>query len=300
MIPALLTALFFALSTLFAQRSLRAVGMMRANLGRLVVALVVLGIIAHLFGGGMGGAGRDWLLLSGVIGMGLGDLAFFMSLPRIGSRLTVLITQCLAAPVGALCERVWLGTIITGPQLLCGAIILAGVALALMPAKGETSKLHPKASGIVLGLLSATGQGIGAVLSRKANLCAELAGEKIDGFTAAYQRIAGGLLITAAWFIAMHLMERSAGKPRQDAVRPPLKSHGWIVANATCGAILGVSCYQWALFTTPSAIVLPIVACTPLIIIPLTYWFEGERPSRRSLAGGVLAVVGAAGLAVCR
>jgi drug/metabolite transporter (DMT)-like permease len=64
--------------------------------------------------------------------------------------------------------------------------------------------------------------------------------------------------------------------------------------------VLGVSCYQWALFSTPSAIVLPIVATTPLAIIPFSYWFEGERTSRRSLLGGFIAVLGAAGLAIVR
>ncbi|MFA5264632.1 MAG: hypothetical protein WC378_12495 [Opitutaceae bacterium] len=54
------------------------------------------------------------------------------------------------------------------------------------------------------------------------------------------------------------------------------------------------------LFTTPSAIVLPIVACTPLVIVPLSYWIEGEHPTKRSLLGGVVAVGGAIALALAR
>ena len=67
-----------------------------------------------------------------------------------------------------------------------------------------------------------------------------------------------------------------------------------------CGAVIGVSCYQWALFTTPSGLVLPIVACTPLVIVPLSYWMEGERPTRRSLLGGAIAVAGAVALTLVR
>jgi drug/metabolite transporter (DMT)-like permease len=55
-------------------------------------------------------------------------------------------------------------------------------------------------------------------------------------------------------------------------------------------------CYQWALATTPSGIVLPIAATTPLMAIPIAYLLEGERLSRRSLAGGTLAVAGAVAL----
>jgi drug/metabolite transporter (DMT)-like permease len=83
-------------------------------------------------------------------------------------------------------------------------------------------------------------------------------------------------------------------------VPPPARNYVWIVVNAVCGAVIGVSCYQWALATTPSGIVLPIVATTPLVIIPFSYLLEGERPSRRSLAGGAIAVAGAVALALAR
>jgi drug/metabolite transporter (DMT)-like permease len=59
---------------------------------------------------------------------------------------------------------------------------------------------------------------------------------------------------------------------------------------------LGVGCYQWALATTPAGIVLPIVATTPLAVIPLAMLLDGEKPSLRSLLGGLLAVIGATAL----
>ena len=49
--------------------------------------------------------------------------------------------------------------------------------------------------------------------------------------------------------------------------------------------------------TTPVGVVLPIVAITPLVIIPFSFYLEGERPTRRSLLGGAVAVLGAAALA---
>jgi drug/metabolite transporter (DMT)-like permease len=67
-----------------------------------------------------------------------------------------------------------------------------------------------------------------------------------------------------------------------------------VVVNALTGPTLGVSCFQWALKTTATGVVLPIVATTPLVVIPFAYWLEGERPSVRSLVGSVIAVIGAA------
>ena len=49
-----------------------------------------------------------------------------------------------------------------------------------------------------------------------------------------------------------------------------------------------------------TAIVLPIVALTPLMIIPFSWHLEGERPTVRSLLGGVVAVAGVIGLTLAR
>lgn len=300
MVAAFLTTLFFSLSTIFANRSLRAVGATRANLGRLLFAALVLGAYAHLFGGGLGGAGRDWLLLSGVIGMGLGDLAVFAALPLLGSRLTMLMTQCLAAPLAIVAEWLWLGTVLTGTQLLWGFVILGGVLVALLPSRSSPPKVTIRPIGFLFGFLAACGQGFGAVVSRKGNALAALAGEPIDGLTAAYQRILGGLAITLIWLAARALLSAKPSAPAPPEAPPLWRAYLWIPANAGCGAIIGVSCYQWSLATTPSGIVLPIVACTPLVIIPLSYWLENERPTRRSLLGGLIAVAGCIALAFAR
>src|SRR5690606_13413529 len=106
MLPALLTTVFFSLSAIFATRSIKTVGATTANLGRLGCGVVLLGLWAHTAGGGLSGAGLTMFLLSGVVGMGLGDLALFAALPRLGSRLTVLMCQCLAVPIAMQTE--WL------------------------------------------------------------------------------------------------------------------------------------------------------------------------------------------------
>lgn len=302
MVGAFLTTIFFSLSAIFANRSIRAVGAVPANVGRLLVAALTLGVYAHLWGGGWGGAGFNWLLWSGVVGMGLGDLALFAALPLLGSRLTVLMTQCLAAPIAALAEYLWLGTVLTSVQLLWGGVILLGVMGALMPSRSDPPKVKIRPLGFLWGLGSAAGQGLGAVLSRKASQVATTAGESIDGITGAYQRILGGLVITLTFFAILALIRRLRGSSTETglAPRPPWRAYLWIPANALSGAVIGVSCYQWALFTTPSGLVMPIVAATPLVIVPFSYWLEGERPSRRSLVGGAVAVTGAVALAWVR
>ena len=70
----------------------------------------------------------------------------------------------------------------------------------------------------------------------------------------------------------------------------------FVAANTLAGPTVGVGCYQWALQTTPSGIVLPIVATSPLVTIVLSFFLDGLRPTRRAVLGGLLAVGGAVAL----
>jgi drug/metabolite transporter (DMT)-like permease len=297
MIPSFLTAILWSISAVCATRSTRYLGGALANLTRLFLGTILLALWAHLFGMGLRGAGLWFFVLSGLAGFGLGDVAGYEALPRLGSRLGILIMQCVAAPIGALIEWLWLGTTLSPVQIFCGLLILAGVAIALAPKDHLQIERKCLVSGIVFGLVAALGQALGAVLSRKAYQVAALAGQSIDGGTAAYQRILGGLGVAALFFVVIQAQtkESKARSPGAWGAAWP-----WIIFNVLAGPTVGVSCYQWALATTPSGIVLPIVATTPLVIIPFSYKVEGDRPGVRSLIGGAIAVAGAVALTLVR
>jgi drug/metabolite transporter (DMT)-like permease len=234
--------------------------------------------------------------ISGIIGFGVGDYGLFRAYKIIGSRLTMVMTQCLAAPFAATVEWLWLGSTLSLGQVLAGVGILIGVSLALAPNDTmQIDKEHWK-NGIFWGLLSAFGQGFGAVLSRKAGMMVD-DGVSIDGFSAAYQRVLGGLAVMLVLFIGQKIIayKRNDYNSRADLDSASIK---WILilvlANALCGPTLGVGAYQWALNVNdlPAGIVLSVVALSPLVIIPFSMKFEGERPTFRSLIGSVIAVVG--------
>ena len=289
MLPALLTTLLWSVSVVCATRSMRYLGGPAANLTRLCLATALLALWAHAFGKGLAGAGLWFFVWSGFVGFGLGDLALYEALPRLGSRLTLLLAQCLAAPVGALVEWLWLGTTLTIAQVVAGLVILAGVAVGLAPRNHVHLDRKHLFSGTIFGVLAAIGQGGGAVLSRKAFLVTAQAGLAIDGGTAAYQRIIGGIGVAAIYFAVLRARRAQTGAVGRTEWR---KAWPWVIVNTLGGPVIGVSCYQWALSTTPSGIVLPIVATLPLAVIPFAYHFEGDRPGWQSVAGGIIAVAG--------
>jgi drug/metabolite transporter (DMT)-like permease len=297
MLAAVLTMLFFSVSIVFGTRSSKIAGGMTANLGRLIVATALLGAYAFTFGDGFHGDALRLFVLSGCVGFGVGDMALFQAMPKIGSRLSALLTQCLAAPFGALIEWLWLGTVLSPAQLGCAAVILSGVALALKPRLPASQPRSQIVAGVGFAVVAALGQALGAVISRKAFAVALASGQNIDGASAAFQRIVGGLAVGILgwlWF-------RWATDANSTARTSPAswsQAAPWMLLNGLAGPVLGVSCFQWALKTVPSGVVLPIVATTPLAVIPLARILEGDRATRIEYAGGAIAVLGAVALAM--
>ena len=117
-----------------------------------------------------------------------------------------------------------------------------------------------------------------------------VAHQPMDPGTAAYQRVLGGLLVAVLVVLVV--------RPRRPASDYPARAWPWVTGNALTGPVLGVTCFQWALRTTPAGIVQPIVAAAPLLTIPFAAKFEGSRPRASYYIGAVLAVVGVAGLLV--
>ena len=305
MFASFLAAFFFALNATCASHSVRGLGPVRANLARLSVAALVLGLFAHTVGGGFASASLGWFLLSGLIGMGIGDLGVYGALPFLGSRLTILITQCVAAPIAAFGEWLWLGTRLTAAQVTWGLVILSGVAFAIMPSKASPPRVQVRPIGFLFGLLAAAGQGLGALVSRKGVLTADAAGEAAHnatfGITAAYHRILAGVVFVALWFLVLRRLRRLPAAPVVANDHASRRSRRWwVLANGLAGPVAGVGCYQWALATAPSGIVLPIAATAPLLSIPIAFWLEGDRPSRRSLIGAAIAVAGSIALTAAR
>lgn len=297
-LAALLTTILFSLSIVCGRQSARLIGGTEANFWRLTTATFFLALWSFGFGVGLGGSAFPVFLLSGIAGIGVGDVALFQTLPRLGSRLSLLLIQCLTAPFGALIEWLWLGTQLTTRQVLFGLMVISGVGIGLLPGEKSTIDRRTLISGSLFGILAALGGALGAVLSRKAYAMAHEAGEHIDGANAAFQRIVGGLLVGGICLLIVKRQEwlvqsrAPARLVKEVSIRKWKAVWPWVLMNAFAGQTLGVSCMQIALEHLATGVVLAIVATTPLVVIPFTMKFENERPTYQSVLGGLIAVIG--------
>lgn len=306
MIPALLATGLFATSSVAARQSIHHLGSNNASLVRILIATFLLGVYAHVWGSGFQGPALIWFLSSGLIGFGICDTAIFLALPRLGAQLTSLMVQCLSVPISLLTEWLWLGTALTRSQLAAIGLVLMGVVIALWPRKSTAvdrsatsptvaSAAGPGAGALLLGVVAAAGQAWGAVLSRHGTQLSRAAGQPIDGLSVAYQRIWAGVFFIALWW----LWQRRRQGPGTTGIHPDWRrAWPWVLGNALTGPCLGVACYQWALATRPTGIVMAVTALTPLAVIPLSWLLNGERPTLASLTGGVVGIAGVIWLAL--
>lgn len=286
---AFLTAVFFAWSITCARRSSYHHGADLANLGRITVACVVIGSIVLFTDRPLNFPGLPWLIVGGAIGLGIGDIASFHSLTRIGAGLALLVMQTLAAPMALGLEYLLMGHAPTGLQCGAALVILLGVGVAL----GTPPEGNPKhwRLGVGLSVLAAFGQACGAVSTPLAKAACLAANAPLpDGFSQGFLRILGGLPIVLAfvlWNTRQHGLFAQVRQPYES-----LKARGWMLMNGISGPGLGVACYQWALSTTSSAIVLSVVALSPLFALLFQWAVEGRRPGWRVWLGGAIAIGG--------
>lgn len=306
MIFAFIPVVLWALGSVCTARSAHLVGPTRANRWRLALATCVLGGVVLVRGHvPEHPAVWGWLLLSGAVGLGLGDLCMMLGYRHVGPRITALVLLCLAVPIAGFTEWLWLGTEIGLRQIGFSAGILAGVGLAVAPKAGTSAAgLRGIGAGLFFGLLAAVGQGLGTTISRVAYRCAAAGGVRLDGMAAAWQRMIGGLVCTIA---AEILFKVSTGQPPVERAADLLAPEGhprrqsawfWIAASALLGPIVGLSVYQWVLLTQPGALVQAVMAITPVAVIPFAWWIDGDRPDWRGVVGGIVACACAAGLVV--
>jgi len=87
--------------------------------------------------------------------------------------------------------------------------------------------------------------------------------------------------------------------PAIGATRPTLRAFrhrramAIIAAGTVVGPVIGIWLSMAAIHWAPTGIVTALMSTAPIMMIPITWAADGERPTWRSLAGTLLAVAGA-------
>lgn len=280
------TALCWSVGSLVFTRAGRRLGTLPLNVIRLALALVFAGVAGALLHGRPlpTDAGREqwlWLGLSGFFGYFLGDLCQFRAFVEIGARLTLLL-MALAPPMTALIDWAAFGEVLSPLSLAGMALTMVGVAWVLFErTAGAAAPAVARGRGVLLGLGGALGQAVGLVLSKRGMVGYEPLG-------GAQVRMIVGLVCFVALVAAVRAW------PRMRAALRDRTGLGYAAIGAAVGPFLGVSLALFALQHTAAGVAASLLSTSPIFVIPLARWFEGERAGLRGALGAALAVAGVA------
>ncbi|MBT9313634.1 DMT family transporter [Leptothoe kymatousa] len=218
------------------------------------------------------------LLVSGVVGIGLGDTAYFATVNALGARRALLL-EMLAPPMAALMSLIFL-------QEQLAVVAWVGMALTIGGIVWVVSERSPKAEGtgspmgVIFGIMAALGQSIGSVLSRAA-----LADTVVDPLWSSLLRLSAGLVCIGG----LLLWRRQTVAP--NGIRFSSRLLGGVAIAAFFGTYLAIWLQQIALKHSPAGIAQSLLATSPIMVLPMAL-IIGERVTPRAICGAVVALLG--------
>lgn len=223
------------------------------------------------------------LLLSGGIGISLGDSFYLAALRRLGTRRTLTLESLspLAAASGGLLvmgerlsSQAWLGTVM---------VTISVVLVARQQPPDDTSRNDRSTREQIIGLtlaLAAVICGVtGAAVSRNVLMTTDL-----SPIQSASARLLGGLLLLLPW-LRFHT---AFPQPRPKIARWPR-----VLLATGLGTVLGILLQQVVLQQLPLGVGITVLSTAPVMAL-LVARAEGDHPLAAGWLASALAVVGVA------
>jgi len=286
-IAALATAACWAVTATSFEHSAKKIGSMNLNLSRLFIGLFFLSMFTWITRGyflptDAGLSEWSWLLLSGLVGIVLGDLLLFEAFVLIGSRISMLIYASVP-PLSGIMAYVFLGEKMTSIQVLGMFLTLSGIASVILVAEKGSRKVslsHP-VKGVLFAFGGAFGQAAGYIIGK-------FGMASYDPFSSTQIRLIAGIIGFALLFtIRGHWPKYAQSFKRKDALAT-------LTLGSFFGPFLGISLSLFAIQRINPGVASTLISITPIILIPYAFFVRKERVELREIGGTLLALVGIA------
>ena len=252
------------------------------NLGKGLVAITLVGLTLLVAGQALPAQSTaiTGLLVSGMVGIGIGDTFYFEALRRLGVR-QVLLLGILSPPLTAILALLFLREMLPPRGLLGIAITLVGISWVITERTPvDPTRLPQKWRGIGFALLALLGNSAGALLARNA-----LSTTEISPLWGALLRLLGGMCVLVGWIGLSPSLRNQLPKLSTPTVILPLGSAAFM------GTYLGIWLQQVSLKYTAAGIAQTLSATGPVFILILEK-VNGKGVSRRAWIGTAIALGG--------
>lgn len=281
-------AISWAVTGLMVAPPLQRLGTFAFNFYRQSFTTLVLLLIVGI-GGLWHGAtlSHAWpLVLSGMIGIFVGDTVLFATISRLGPRRGGALFA-LNAPIAAILGWAVLGESLSAMAWLGVFLCAAGVGMAVLGRPGRSGAHSFEAvrghvgMGIVLGLIAALAQAAGSLIARP------VMEQGVDPFAASMIRVSTAAICLSA-LVALPIPQV---KPQG---KLDLRLFALLAASGILAMAIGMSLLLFALQGGKVGIVSTLSALSPVFILPGLWIVTGARPSATSWLGAAIAVAGMA------
>ena len=281
------TAIFWAFSSLFFTLGGNRVGAECVNLVRLYFGLFFIVLVQfYSIGQPTQLNVESWrhlvLFASAFVGLVIGDAALFYSFLLIGPRLAMLVMSTV--PVfSAVFALICFGESLNIVESVAILAAISAIAYVIAEDQGKTDKESKQSNtffnGVVLALVGALGQTGNLIITKYA------LADDFSTLTATQIRIFYSIVILTIWALCRGQLTTIFRKLKD------LKATAAIAAGAIVGPFIGIWLSYIAISNTKIAIASVIMALPPVLLIPISWYWLGEKASRRSMAGTVMAIV---------
>lgn len=282
-VAALAAAVFFAMEQIWGKRGIEAGGSpLLASLTVAVISMVVFGVVAAFTAGSTALAGRSAtgvgvFLFAGAVSSGVGVLAIYEGVDRIGASVNTAVVNSRPLFV-ALLGFVLLSESLEVTTIVGILVLVVGLVTIALSKGGDLRGWRPVE--LVFPLTAALAFALGNVARRYG--LTRTGVPLVDGIAI---NALGGLVVLSGYVVVTR---------RADIVLAPRRAYGWFVVTGASTAIALLAVFL-ALERERAAVVDSIVATAPLFSLVLTVLVlrEFERVTVRVAGGATLVVVGA-------
>lgn len=282
---ALAAALLWGVASLLSVTPARHLGTFAYSRWRMGCTSVILGSMALATGGWLSVTAADVtpMMLSGLIGIFIGDTALFACLNRMGPRQSGLLFSCHAV-FSAIMGYFLFSERMTGTELVGSALVFSGVVTAIFfGRRGQSHSLETVTGnvwiGIGLGLTAAMCQALGGIIAKP------VMQTSIDPVAASAIR-----MMTA---FCAHCVLRATGAKVSRALHPMTSRIFVITAvNGFLAMAVGMTLILYALRDGNVGMVALLSSTTPIMLLPILWVYTRQRPNRFAWLGAMVAVIG--------
>jgi drug/metabolite transporter (DMT)-like permease len=220
-----------------------------------------------------------WLILSGLIGIAVGDTCFFAALRRLPVH-RLIILMMLAPGITLIVAILFLGEAPSPIAWLGIAMVLSGVSLTLAAElrQGVTPERTP--AGLIFGLMSILCMGVSVII-------AKIGLNSVPALQATFLRMTAG-------FLGMFVV--ALAKRQIKGWLEPLRGDGLKWRFAAAVAVVTFGGFWLALFAVKRldvSVANTLLATEPLFALPLSVLWLQERPVALAWSGAAVAFPGA-------